>query len=42
MTDAVLEARLFANAGTAAGQRRHADPDWAAIHRVNSRAIVTP
>jgi len=31
ITDAVLEERLFAGAGTKPGQRRRAEPDWAAI-----------
>src|ERR1700752_852234 len=33
ITDAVLEERLFAGAGTKPGQRRRAEPDWAAVHR---------
>src|SRR4051812_34828761 len=41
MTDAVREVRLFANAGTVPGQRRHAAPDWAAIHRELKRKHVT-
>jgi transposase len=41
MTDAVLEARLFATAGPTPGQRRHAEPDWAAIHRELKRKHVT-
>jgi transposase len=41
MTDAVLEARLFANAGTKQGHRRHVEPDWAAIHRELKRKHVT-
>jgi transposase len=41
MTDAVLEARLFANAGTKQGHRRHIEPDWAAIHRELKRKHVT-
>jgi transposase len=32
-TDAALEARLFASAGTKQGHRRQVEPDWAAIHR---------
>jgi hypothetical protein len=41
MTDAVLEARLFANAGTKQGHRRHTEPDWAALHREMKRKHVT-
>src|SRR5215475_12881973 len=41
MTDAMLEARLFANAGTRQGHRRHIEPDWAAIHRELKRKHVT-
>jgi transposase len=41
MTDAVLEARLFANAGTKQGHRRHDEPDWAAIQRELKRKYVT-
>src|SRR5499433_3378514 len=41
MTDAMLEARLFANAGTKQGHRRHIEPDWAAIHRELKRKHVT-
>jgi transposase len=41
MTDAVLEARLFANAGTKQGHRRLAEPDWAALHRELKRKHVT-
>jgi hypothetical protein len=41
MTDAVLEVRLFANAGTKQGHRRHVEPDWAAIHRKLKRKHVT-
>ena len=41
MTDAVLKARLFANAGTKQGHRRHGEPDWAAIHRELKRKHVT-
>jgi transposase-like protein len=33
MTDAVLEAKLFADAGTKQGYRRRIEPDWASIHR---------
>jgi transposase len=33
MTDAALEAALFAAAGIKQGHRRHAEPDWTEIHR---------
>ena len=41
ITDAVLEERLFAGAGAKPGQRRRAEPDWAAIHRELKRKHVT-
>lgn len=41
ITDAVLEERLFAGPGTKPGQRRRAEPDWAAIHRELKRKHVT-
>jgi transposase len=41
MTDAVLEARLFSNAGTKQGHRRLVEPDWAAIQRELKRKHVT-
>lgn len=43
MTDAVLEARLFAGAGSGnrQGHRRLAEPDWAAVHRDLKRKHVT-
>jgi transposase len=41
MTDTALEARLFANAGTKLGHRRHEEPDWADIHRALKRKYVT-
>jgi transposase len=41
MTDVVLEARLFADAGTKQGHRRHIEPDWTAIHRELKRKHVT-
>jgi transposase len=41
MTDAVLEARLFAEAGTKQGYHRHSEPDWAAIHCELKRKHVT-
>ena len=40
-TDAALEAVLFSNAGKKIGHRRHADPDWAAVHRELKRKHVT-
>jgi hypothetical protein len=33
VTDAALEARLFADACTKRGHRRQVEPDWATIHR---------
>ncbi|MGY3146594.1 transposase [Bradyrhizobium sp. USDA 3397] len=33
IADAVLEEQLFAGAGAKPGQRRRAEPDWAAIDR---------
>jgi transposase len=45
VTDAVLDARLFASAGagpgTRRGHRRQAEPDWAAVHRKLKRKHVT-
>src|SRR5215831_14054364 len=41
VTDAVLEDRLFAGAGTKQGHRRRAEPDWAAVHRELKRKHVT-
>src|SRR6201995_1829 len=43
VTDTVLEARLFAKAGSGSrqGQRRLAEPDWAAVHRELKRKHVT-
>jgi hypothetical protein len=41
MTDTALEAALFAAAGTKQGHRRHAEPDWAEIHRELKRKHVT-
>ena len=40
-TDAALEKMLFAAAGKKSGHRRHADPDWAAIHQELKRKHVT-
>ena len=45
ITDAVLEARLFASVGAGPGirrgHRRQAEPDWAAVHRELRRKHVT-
>ena len=41
VTDAVLEARLFAGANTKQGDRQHAEPDWAAVHRELKRKHFT-
>jgi transposase len=41
MTDTALEAVLFAAVGTKQGHRRHAEPDWAEIHRELRRKHVT-
>ena len=41
LTDAALEARLFADAGTKRGHRRLVEPDWASIHRERKRKHVT-
>ena len=41
MTDAALEAALFADPGTQQGHRRQAEPDWASIHRELKRKHVT-
>jgi Sigma-70, region 4 len=40
-TDAALEARLFADAGTKRGHRRLVEPDWTSIHRELKRKHVT-
>lgn len=40
-SDAALEALLFSEAGKKTGHRRHADPDWAAVHRELKRKHVT-
>jgi hypothetical protein len=42
MTDAALEAALFAAVGTKQGHRRHLEPDWCEIHRELKRKHVTP
>jgi transposase len=41
LTEAMLEQRLFANAGVKPGHRRHAEPDWADVHRETRRKHVT-
>jgi transposase len=40
-SDSELEAALYRNAGTKQGRRRHAEPDWAMIHRELKREHVT-
>ena len=41
ITDAALEAALFAAVGTKQGHRRHLEPDWCEIHRELKRKHVT-
>jgi transposase len=41
VTDAALEARLFADACTKRGHRRQVEPDWTTIHRELKRKHVT-
>src|SRR5215831_19850023 len=41
MTDGALEAALFATVGSKQGHGRHAEPDWAEIHRELKRKHVT-
>ncbi len=41
VTDDVLELRLFGRVGTATGQRRRIEPDWAALARELKRPAVT-
>jgi transposase len=41
LTDAALEALLFATAGTTPGTRRRAEPDWPSIDRERRRPGVT-
>ena len=41
LTDAMLEQRLFTNAGVKPGHRRHEAPDWASVHREMKRKHVT-
>jgi transposase len=41
ITDAALEARLYADASSKQGHRRQIEPDWASIHRELKRKHVT-
>jgi transposase len=41
MSDGELEAALYGKAGAKQGHRRHAEPDWALIHRELKRKHVT-
>lgn len=41
ITDAVLEAALYKEAGTKTGHRRSVEPDWAYVHRELKRKHVT-
>ena len=41
VTDSVLEARLYKNAGKKQGHRQRAEPDWAWMHRELKRKHVT-
>ena len=41
VTDEALETRLFGRAGVAQGQRRRAEPDWAALARELKRPGIT-
>ena len=41
LTDAALEAALFAEAGTKQGHRRQVEPEWATIHRELKRKHIT-
>jgi transposase len=41
LTDAVLETKLFPDAGSKQGHRRQVEPDWAGIHRELKRKHVT-
>jgi transposase len=41
VSDSALETALYKNAGTKQGHRRHAEPDWATIHRELKRKHVT-
>ena len=41
VTDGVLEAKLYKNAGKKQGHRRQVEPDWAIVHRELKRKHVT-
>jgi transposase len=41
LTDAALEEKLYGEAGTKQGSRRHVEPDWALVHRELRRKHVT-
>jgi transposase len=41
VTDGVLEATLYRNAGKKQGHRRQVEPDWAVVHRELKRKHVT-
>lgn len=41
ITDSVLEARMYRNAGKRRGHRERAEPDWAWVHRELKRKHVT-
>src|SRR5205823_6406704 len=41
VTDEALEQQLYGYAGSKQGHRRHAEPDWAAVHRELKRKHVT-
>jgi transposase len=41
LSDAILEQKLFANAGVKSGHRRHVEPDFASVHREMKRKHVT-
>src|SRR6202046_1997359 len=41
LSDAELEAALYANRRSKRGHRRHAEPDWPAVHREMKRKHVT-
>ena len=41
VTDTVLEARMYRNAGKKQGHRQYAEPDWAWVHRELKRKHVT-
>ena len=41
MTDEAQEQQLYGCAGSKQGHRRHAEPDWAGVHRELKRKHVT-